>query len=64
MDGSLALQEAIIARLKADTGVSALVNGRILDHVPVDTPMPYVSLGPFQILPELADCSEGVSVSH
>lgn len=61
-DSSLALQKAIIARLTADPGVSAIVGQRIYDGVPTPVTKPYVSFGPFQVLPEAADCSEGVSV--
>lgn len=65
-DSSLPLQGALIAAMKADAGVAALVADRVYD-VPKGTngqpPLkPYVSLGPFQVLPEDADCSEGVSV--
>jgi len=61
-DSSLPLQKAIVARLKADATVSAMINGRIYDAVPVSAAKPYVSFGAFQVLPEEADCSEGVSV--
>jgi predicted NBD/HSP70 family sugar kinase len=61
-DSSLPLQKAVVAVLKADAGVAAIVNGRVYDGVPNNAVMPYVSLGPFQVLPEDADCSEGVTV--
>ena len=61
-DSSLPLQKAVVAALKADAGVAALVNGRVYDSVPNNAVKPYVSMGPFQVLPEDADCSEGVAV--
>jgi len=62
-DSSLALQKAIIDRLTADPGVSAIVANRVYDGVPSPVVKPYVSFGSFQVLPEEADCSEGVSVT-
>lgn len=58
-DPSLQLQKAIVARLKADTGVMAIVQGRIYDKVPPSAVKPYVSFGPFQLLPEHGDCLDG-----
>jgi hypothetical protein len=58
-DPSLALQKAIVARLKADAGVNAIVAGRIYDAVPGNAVKPYVSFGPFQLLPEHGDCLDG-----
>lgn len=46
MDASLDLQKAIIAALKADASLSALVAGRIYDQPPVGAAKPFVSLGP------------------
>jgi hypothetical protein len=58
-DPSLALQKAIVARLKADAGVNAIIAGRIYDAVPGNAVKPYVSFGPFQMLPEHGDCLDG-----
>jgi len=58
-DPSLELQKAIVAVLKADAGVSAIIAGRIYDAVPENAVKPYVSLGPFQLLPEHGDCLDG-----
>lgn len=58
-DPSLALQKAIVAALKADAGVNAIVAGRIYDAVPGGAVKPYVSFGPFQLLPEHGDCLDG-----
>lgn len=58
-DPSLDLQKAIVAVLKADAGVNALIAGRIYDAVPQNAVKPYVSFGPFQLLPEHGDCLDG-----
>lgn len=58
-DPALPLQKAIVAALKADSGVAAICNGRIYDGVPTNATKPYVSFGPFQMLPEHGDCLEG-----
>ena len=44
-DGSLALQAALIARLRADADLAALVFGRVYDEPPKDVAFPYVRLG-------------------
>lgn len=66
-DSSVPLHKATIARLKADAGVSSIVGDRVYDAVPGGDPnkaiKPYIRLGPFLVLPEEADCSEGVSVT-
>lgn len=58
-DPSLELQKAIVARLKTDPGVDAIIAGRIFDAVPDGASKPYVSLGLFQLLPEHGDCLDG-----
>lgn len=49
MSPEIALQEAVVALLKADTDVAALVADRVFDEVPADrlpgTP-PYIEIGP------------------
>lgn len=54
-DASHELQVAIIACLKADAVVSALIGGRIYDRVPQGVGLPYISFGPTQDVPEPAD---------
>ena len=53
---SAALQKAIVARLRSDAGVEAIVDDRIYDNVPPDPAFPYLSLGPEQSLPDRASC--------
>jgi hypothetical protein len=56
---TLALQGAIVATLKANAAVNALVNGRIYDRVPVGAIFPYVTVGEDQALADHAQCLEG-----
>jgi hypothetical protein len=57
-DPSLALQKGIVSTLKAgQTGI--ITGGRIYDGVPGNAAKPYVSFGPFQMLPEHGDCLDG-----
>lgn len=64
-DASYELQQAIVARLKADAAVGALIGDNIFDRIPRDrngniiVKPPYVSFGPEQMLPEFIDCIEG-----
>jgi Protein of unknown function (DUF3168) len=58
-DPSLQLQKAIVAKLKADPGVTAIIAGRVYDAIPNAAVKPYVSFGLFQLLPEHGDCLNG-----
>jgi hypothetical protein len=58
-DASLPVQKAIRARMLADPVVNGLVAGRIYDGVPTNAAKPYLSFGPFQMIPEQAACSQG-----
>jgi hypothetical protein len=58
-DPSLELQKALVAALKADAAVNAIIAGRIYDAVPSGAVKPYISFGPFQLLPEHGDCLNG-----
>ena len=60
---SLELQKALVARLKADTGVTALVGTRVYDLPPPEPSYPYISLGPDQTVPDRADCYDGKEVT-
>jgi hypothetical protein len=59
VDPSLQLQKALVAVLKADAGVNAIIAGRIYDAVPGGAVKPYLSFGPFQMLPEHGSCLDG-----
>lgn len=66
LDGSLPLQAAIIATLKANAGVRALVGDRVYDIPPPRDPMnpcgPFVSIGPVQPEPDGRDDERGSSI--
>lgn len=62
-DASLPVQKAVLAALKADAGVAALVAGRVYDQVPVSAVKPYLSFGPFQVLPDQADCYDASDIT-
>lgn len=51
-----ALQKFVVATLKADAGVAALVGARIYDRPPAGAVMPYVSIGPSDEVPFNAEC--------
>ena len=62
------LQGAIVARLKADAAVTAIVEQRVYDHVPrsstgdVSTTFPFVGIASWQELTDDADCIDGFQV--
>lgn len=49
------LIKAVIARLKADAGVSALLAGRVWDEPPVDAALPHLRIGRGESRPVGAD---------
>lgn len=71
MSPSLELQGAIVAHLKADAGVAALVAGRVFDPVPrdittgtiADANYPYVAINGVNEEQDDADCIEAVTVT-
>ena len=60
----LELQGAIVARLKADATVTALIAGRIYDSVPANGTFPYVTIGPVDVVADDADCLTGLEVAQ
>jgi hypothetical protein len=62
MSAELALQGAIVARLKADAGVSALIAGRVYDRVPATYALPYVQIRTLQGIEDAAECIDGREV--
>lgn len=66
-DPSFNLQGAVIAALKADAGVSAIVGNRVYDLVgrnpdgSPNVPFPYIAFGDGQMLPELAECTDAAT---
>lgn len=55
-DVSLAVQQAVVAVLKADAVMAATVDGRVFDDVPPDAVFPYVCLTGWQHVPDEVDC--------
>lgn len=62
-DSTLPIQKAVIAALKADVTVSGIVGNRVHDAVPPTAAKPYLSLGPTQVLPDIAEEYEGSEVT-
>ncbi|MBZ9943440.1 DUF3168 domain-containing protein [Mesorhizobium sp. BR1-1-13] len=62
MDPVLDLQGAIIARLRADAGVTALVGQKVYDVPPASAVEPYISIGPTSYQEEYTDCVVGGEV--
>ena len=56
MSASSALQKAIVAAMKANAGIAALVGVRIYDEAPVEPVYPYISLGPTSFFTNRQDC--------
>lgn len=59
-DPSLELQAAIVAVLKGNS--PPVAGGRVYDAAPVGAIFPYVTLGDCQVLPDKAECIDGVEV--
>lgn len=63
-DPSLAMQAALVARLKAVGAVTSIVGQRVYDAVPTDAVKPYVNLAQPQVIPDKATCVDGSEVSY
>lgn len=63
MSPSLELQDAIVRRLKADSGVIALVGNRVFDVAPASASYPYVAMSAVDDLQADAECVEAVEVT-
>jgi hypothetical protein len=61
-DPSLELHASIVAKLKNDPGVQAIVGQRIYFIVPANAVFPYISIGPNQVLPDKANCIDGTEI--
>ncbi|RWX28956.1 DUF3168 domain-containing protein [Rhizobium leguminosarum] len=58
----LELQGAIVARLKADAPLTALLQGRVYDQPPTPATYPYFTIGEAQFLRDDATCVSGGQV--
>lgn len=63
MSPSLELQGVIVARLKSNAAVTALIAGRVYDAVPDKAKFPYVTLGEGDETGGDADCIDGFEVT-
>lgn len=63
MDADLEMQGAIVARLRADPNLAAIISGRVFDNVPKDADFPYVTYGPVDALTDDADCITGFDLA-
>jgi hypothetical protein len=61
-DPSIELQNAIVGALKAVGALPAVIGTRVYDDVPTAATFPYISLGDCQVLPDKAECIDGVEV--
>ena len=67
-DATLPLQRAIVAALKADTTLTGYIAGRVYDQVAENAILPYISIGPIDVLTATAhgfdlDMYEGSTTS-
>lgn len=62
IDPTLELHAAIVAALKGDSDVTAIVAQKVFDEVTEGAAMPYVTMGQPQVLPDRADCIDGAEV--
>lgn len=62
-DYALALQKGLVAALKADAGVAALVAGRIYDEPPQTVVFPYIRLGGIEPRPVRTDARAAARVA-
>jgi hypothetical protein len=60
----LDLQRAIVTKLKTSSALQALIGATIRLHqdVPENPTFPYVTIGPSQRLPDLAECINGAEI--
>lgn len=64
VDGpALALQAALVAALRADAGVAALVGARVYDEPPQDVVLPYVRLGNLDASALRMDCHTDTDIT-
>jgi hypothetical protein len=62
-DFGLAIQAALVARLKAHAGVTGLVSARVYDEPPQNPTFPYVRIGGIEVAPLRADCARAATVT-
>jgi len=60
---ALALQKALVAALKADSDVAALVGARVYDQPPQKAVRPFVRIGGIEPRPLRSDCGTAATVT-
>jgi hypothetical protein len=60
---SLELQRTIVARLKADAPLAAIIGARVYDQPPATPMFPYITLGEDHTLPDRGQGYDGSDVS-
>lgn len=60
---AIALQKGLVAALKADAGLAALVSTRIYDEPPQGVTRPFVRIGNIEPQPLRTDCSRAANVA-
>lgn len=64
MSASQAVQDAVVAALLADSGVSSFVGSKIYDNAKRRTDYPYIALESVQVVTDKAECINGFEVYH
>ena len=57
-DPSLVLQGRIVAAVKVDSALTAMIGGRIHDHVPQNVAFPFVQIDDVQIVDDGVECAD------
>ena len=57
------VQRAVLARLKSDAGVSALVAARVYDTAPTDAKLPCVAINQIDMTPDNTADTDGATVN-
>jgi len=60
---ALALQAAVILALKADAGVTELIESRVYDQPPQSATRPYIRIGAIEVRPLRSDCGRAATVT-
>lgn len=58
-DTTVALQQAIVAAVRADAELAQLINQRIWDRPPSSPEKPYITIGPVDVISDDATCIDG-----
>lgn len=61
-DPSYALRRALVARLKTDASVAALIGARVYDLAPQNAAFPHLEIGEIQAISDSAECIDGHEV--